>query len=403
MNSKYISGFAFRLNATTIIAILVLGSCNSGTVPAEQQPDVKPTTDTVELSKTQIETVGILLGSVEQKNLGEIIKANGQLTVPPQSKAEVNTLMGGIVRDIFVREGSYVRRGQRLALIENPEFIRLQQDYLSAKANLVYVTQEYERQKRLNDQNAGTGKVFQQAQATYLTEQSRLAALSKQLQQININVNRLSKGTIISQIPVLSPISGQISHILINIGSSADINKLLMEIIDNTSIYGELKIFEKDAALVKSGQKVSFDIAGQGTVFTGMIRSINSTYETENRVVIAQANIDRMKDTRLIAGTYVSASIQVGSSSVSAVPVDAIVNTEGKDFIYQGISGYQTDPASKETEMKFRRIEVIRGLSDLGYVQIKLLKPLPADARIVVKGARYVLAQSQAGESEGDE
>ncbi|WP_276348867.1 efflux RND transporter periplasmic adaptor subunit [Daejeonella sp. JGW-45] len=256
----------------------------------------------------------------------------------------------------------------------------------------------------MNDQNAGTGKVFQQAQATYLSEQARLSSLAKQLQQIHINAARLDKGSIKTQIPVLSPIYGQVAHILITLGSSADLNKSLMEIIDNTAIYCDLKIFEKDAPLIRSGQNVSYGLSGQERyVYTGTIRSVNSTYETENRVVIAHASINNEVGSRLIAGTYVTASIQVGNKSVSAVPADAIVNTEGKDFIYQILSNYQTDPDSKALEMKFRRVEVIIGLSDMGYVEIKLLKPLPDDAKIVVKGARYVLAQSQAGQSEDDE
>lgn len=401
MNIKNMS-FNTQLSVTALIFVLIFASCNSNKPQTEGQTVEKNASDTVELSKTQIEMVGILNGRIEQKNLSEIVKANGQLMVPPQSKAEVNTLIGGVVRNILVKEGSYVRRGQALAYIENPEFIRMQQDYLSTKTNLVYVTQEYERQKRLNDQNAGTGKVFQQAQATYQTEQSKLTALSKQLQQININTNRLEKGSIVTQIPVLAPINGQVSHILINTGSSADINKSLMEIIDNSAIYCDLKIFEKDASLVKSGQKVSYGLSGQaGPVYTGKIRSINSTYETENRVVIAHASIGQLNN-RLIAGTYVTASIQVGSKLLSAVPTDALVNAEGKDFIYQVISGYQTDKASNEPEMKFKRIEVVTGLSDLGYMEIKLLNPMPADAKIIVKGARYVLAQSQAGESDDD-
>lgn len=397
------NGFTYSIAALFFMVSIM--ACNSATSTKETENQVpeKNASDTVELTKAQIETVGIEAGTIQQKNLGELIKVNGQLMVPPDSKANVNTLIGGLVRSILVREGAYVRKGQVLAYIENPEFIRMQQEYLTTKSNLVYVTQEYERQKRLNDQNAGTGKVFQQAQATYLSEQARLSSLAKQLQQIHINPARLDKGSIKTQIPVLSPINGQVAHILITIGSSADLNKSLMEIIDNTAIYCDLKIFEKDATLIRSGQNVSYALSGQeGYVFTGTIRSVNSTYETENRVVIAHASINEV-GSRLIAGTYVTASIQVGNKLVRAVPVDAIVNTEGKDFIYQIISDYQTDPDSKAVEMKFRRMEVIIGLTDMGYVEIKLLKPLPDEAKIVVKGARYVLAQSQAGQSEEDE
>lgn len=411
IRKKKINGLIFSIAA--MLSIMVIAACNSGTNPNQpaSQATEKTASDTVELTKAQIETVGIETGAIQQRNLSDLIKVNGQLMVPPESKADVNTLIGGVVRNILVKEGTYVRKGQALAYIENPEFIRMQQEYLTTKSNLVYVTQEYERQKRLNDQNAGTGKVFQQAQATYLSEQARLSALTKQLQQININTNSLDKGSIKTQIPVLSPISGQVSHIMINIGSSAEMNKILMEVIDNTAIYCDLKIFQKDLNKVKVGQKITYQLAGKtDRTFTGKITSINSTYEVENRIVIAHAAINHERNNMLIPGTYVSASVQVGNKTVPAVSLDAVVNAEGKEFIFlvlpesnvSEMEGKNEDTTSQRQEVRYKKMEVVIGLADLGFVEIKLLKPLPANTLIVTKGARYVLAQSQGGESDDE-
>ncbi len=123
-----------------------------------------------EVTPEQMKAVGIEIGVIEQQNLTSVVKASGQLTVPPQNKAVVNALVGGVIRRINVVEGQQVRKGQVVVAIENPDFIRLQQDYLTSKDNIVYLAQEYERQRILKEADAGIGKVYQQASANYAAE-----------------------------------------------------------------------------------------------------------------------------------------------------------------------------------------------------------------------------------------
>lgn len=397
INNKFLNCSVFLLSITLLLA------CSSSPKEPTAQIFEKKPNDTVELNKNQIEVVGLKIGSIIQQNMSEMIKANGQLMVPPESKAAVNALVGGIVRKIRVKEGIIVREGQVVAYIENPEFIRMQQEYLTTKSNLVYIKQEFERQKRLNDQNAGTGKIFQQALSNYLSEQAKLNSLIKQLQQINVSISALNNGTITTLIPVLSPISGQVTHIFINKGLFADMNKTLMEVVDNSAVYCDLKIFQKDVAIVRPGQQIFFQFSGTDPkIFKGRIKSINKEYETDNRVVIAHADIDRPTESNLIAGTYVSASVAIGSKNVMAVPLDAVVNAEGKEFIFVALPENAVTDKNQLEEQRFVKTEVVTGLSDLGYIEIKLLKALPSDTRIVTKGARYVLAQSQGRQSDDE-
>src|SRR5690606_9999156 len=76
----------------------------------------------IELTDAQMSAVAILTGKIEKKNLSSVVKASGQLEVPPQNRAEVTTFISGVVKRIYILEGNYVKRGQALATIENPEF-----------------------------------------------------------------------------------------------------------------------------------------------------------------------------------------------------------------------------------------------------------------------------------------
>jgi len=363
----------------------------------------------IELTDEQMKAVGIELGKIELKNLSSVVKASGQLEVPPQNRADVTSLIGGVIRKINVLEGSYVKKGQAVAMIENPEFIKLQQDYLSILRGSTYTDQEFSRQKELKEADAGTGKIYQQAESNLIVEKARLKGLATQLRQFGISPESVSKGNIVTQLPVRSPISGGVGHIKINIGAYVDATSSLMEVIDNSQIHCDLQVFEKDLFKVKIGQEVNFILTNQGNrQITGRIYSINKSFESENKAVVVHAVINDSGRNQLIPGMYVSALIKVGSEQVHAVAVDAIVKSESKEYIFIVEEKEETkkDDATKnkaqpeESKTSFKMIEVITGVSELGYVQITTLEKLPDDVKVVTKGAFYILSKLKGGAEE---
>lgn len=394
-----------------IAASVMLTSCSQQPKPEDKEAaeKEKPETQTegVTLSQSQLDAVGIRLGTMEQKNLKSVVKASGQLEVPPQNKAEVTLLMGGVVNQVFVLEGQHVSKGQKLATIENNQLIQLQQDYMAAQSSLSYATKEYERQKELNEANAGTGKIYQQSQSALRTEQAKVAALSRQLRQVGVSPESASHGRFITQIPVYAPISGTIGKIAIQTGSYAEPARPLMNIIDNSKVHCDLVVYEKDLFKVKAGQHVYFTLTNQeNREITGKIYGVNQSFENESKAIIAHAVIEQAAKNNLIQGMYVSALIDVGQQRATVVPTEAVIKTGGKEYIYYLVRMIEPE-TSKATEDKddeaaagkryvFKKAEVVTGVTDLGYTEIKLVKELPKDIKIVTKGAFYILSSESA-------
>lgn len=373
---------------------LFLFSCSGGG-ETENKEETKQSTNEIILTVEQVKAVGIEIGPVEMRNLRSVVHAAGQLEVPPQNKADITVLMGGTVKQIPVLEGSHVSKGQTLLLIENPEFIKIQQDYLSTKNQLAYLEKEYNRQKEINDQQAGTLKILQQTESDYNTAKVSLNALEKQLQEINVNVKSLENGNIVSQVPVIAPINGTVAHISVNLGSYAEPTKTLMDIVDNSQIHCDLMVYEKDLSKVKPGQKVSFTLTNQDNKqIDGEIYGVNQSFEGESKAVIAHAVIKNAINENLFPGMYVSALIEVGDQKNKSVPVDAVVRSEGKRFIFV------QNPSVKADEYSFRKVEVTTGVSDLGYIEITPVDALPDGAKIVTKNAFFILSKTEAS---GDE
>lgn len=376
----------------------------------EKEPKEVAIAKEVELNEAQYKAAGVELGTFAMKNLSEVVNANGYTKLPPQNQADVSVHLTGIVKSINVIEGQAVKKGQVLATIESPEFAKLQEAYQTSKSNLEFLTLEYERQKTLSEENVNSKKVFQKTKADFETEKARLSSLKQQLNLLNLS-GSTNSGSIM---PVVAPISGYITEINIKIGSNAEVGKPLLSIVDNSQLHVDLLVYEKDLQKVKPGQNIRFVLTNQdNTEIKGKVFNVGKAFENETKSVAVHADIINKSQT-LIPGMYVNALIDVGARDVQALPLDAIVKAEGREFIFileegheeeahDSEEGHSHEDGHKHEEAgkmyHFQRIEVKTGTSQLGYVQVSVLQKIDANAKIVLKGAYYI--QSHLLKTEG--
>ena len=214
---------------------------------------------------------------------------------------------------------------------------------------------------------------------------------------------------------MLAPISGNLTEIYIKIGSNVEAGKPLMNIVDNSKLHVDLLVYEKDLFKVKIGQNVRFVLVNQdNSEVKGKIFSVGKSFENDTKSVAVHADITNNQQ-KLIPGMYVSALIDVGSNNVKAVPTDAIIKADGREFIFVLEEGHKEEAHDEkeghnhedgdkheEAEGKtfhFQRIEVKSGTTQLGYSQVTLLQKIDANAKIVLKGAYYI--QSHLIKNEG--
>lgn len=385
-------------------SLFFLISCNdkkSEEIKEEEKPE-----NEVGLTEAQFKTVGIETGSVENRNLNLVIKANGYTTVPPQNMANISTLIGGTVKDIFVLEGTFVNKGKTLATIQNLDVVEMQEDYKSAVANIEYLQLEYNRQKTLSDENVNPRKVFQEVKAKLAVERARAQAAKNKLQTLNMGTNGSSL------VPIVSPISGYVGKISIAKGAFADTGTVLFEVVDNSQMHLDLNVYEKDLGSISVGQEVDFVLTNQSNKsIKGKIFGINKSFSNESKTVAVHAKINPSDAKGLISGMYVSANININNTTVPALPKDAVVRNGEKYFVYiqeekeignkqKAINKEENNHSEDEeehNEIHFKAIEVIPGTTDLGFTEVKFVEEISTNAKIVIKGAFYLLATSKGG------
>ena len=325
-------------------------------------------------------------------------------------------MYGGIIKTLNVQIGDFVRRGQVIASISNPEYIQLQEQYLTVKSRIAFAEQEYRRQKELFDNDAGAKKNLQSSDAELKTLRTQRSSLQRQLQIMGINPANVNNGNLRSGLVITSPISGTISTISAQIGSYVDISSPVAEIIDNGSLHLDLQVFEKDLPKVKVGQIVHFKLTNNPeTEYDAKIYSIGSSFENDSKTISVHCSVTGNKS-GLIDGMNITGIVSLDKSTTPAVPNEAIVEADGKYFIFiktdkkaeehqeEGEDEHLNEKkiSNKEEKMtNFEKIEVVKGSSDMGYTAITAVNEIPANAEIVVKGAFFVNAKlSNSGEHE---
>lgn len=378
--------------------LFALASCKSNskeTAKAETKTDStykeEHAETEVQLTDEQIKAIDLQTGSIEQRNLKTTLKVNGKLMLPPQNQAQVSLLTGGLVKTINVTEGTFVTQGQTLATIENNEVIQLQQDYLENKSQLKYLQAELNRQRELQKDNINATKTLQQIENEFTTAQAKQKGIKSKLQLQGIKADDVSTTNFTNRVAVVAPINGYIHKINLSLGKFADANAVLFDIVDNRFLHLDLTIFEKDIHKVNVGQKIIFTDANDKThSHPATIFSLNKAFEDNQQAIIAHAKIEEKTET-LLPGMYVEARVQIDNYKTNALPNDAIVNNGDEHFIY-----------IETSKNHYKQIAVKTGATDMGYTEITPLDELPPNAKIVIKGAYYLLSQLTKGSGEND-
>jgi len=400
----------------------------------------KPEPTEIVFSKEQFESAGIETSTRESKNLSDILKVNGKLDVPPQNLVSISAPLSGFLKSTDMLEGAHVHKGEVMAVIEHPEIVQLQQDFIEAKSKYDLAEQDLKRQQELNKENVNSAKVLQAATSEFNIAQARYKSLEERIRMAGMNKSNVLAGNISGAIIITSPINGYVTKVNVNIGKMVNQQDVMFEIVDTEHLHAELTVFEKDITKIKEGQKVRFTLADNpDKELTATVHLIGRSFD-ESRSVRVHCHLDK-EDKQLLPGMYINAIIELDGKSVLAVPVESIVRENQKQYIFIkeeekscGKHEACTDhtkfcppeedcPEHPECEQhekckdkkncphktcsahenckdqtelagyRFKTIEVSTGVTDGKFVEVKPLNEVAEDAEIVIKGAFFILSQ----------
>ncbi|WP_236970576.1 efflux RND transporter periplasmic adaptor subunit [Membranihabitans marinus] len=371
----------------TYVVLMLIGlhSCinqgQSGVIELDTPSDDE---DVVEISPRQFAAGQMELGQLTPRDFNTVVKANGMLAVPPQNQAEVSAYFTGYVKNLTLLPGDYVKKGQVLFTIENPDYLQIQQDFLEIKGQLSYLKSNFERQKELIIDNATSEKNLLKAESEYRVSLSRFQALEKKLTLMNIDPNALTGEELTAVLKVFSPISGYITSIEAGRGMFLNPSDVAMTIVNTNNLHIELKIFEKDLLKVKRGQEIRFRLQNDTQkVYKGKVHLINKTVNSQTRTVDIHGDLLGDEDVKnFVPGMYIEGEILTEQSERLALPEEAIADIDNDFFVLV-----------KENDTIFRRRLVETRLGSEGYVEVLNADDFEEGSEFLIKGGYNLIVE----------
>ncbi len=334
----------------------------------------------VSLSQEQQKLLGIVLGQPILRSMNGTLKANGMLDVPPQNMVTVSAPLGGFVKSTDLLQGMRVKKGQTVVVLEHPDYIQLQEDYLTSKNQLEFLELEYKRQEELAKENVTAAKALQQAKSNYFGTKAKVQGLRAKLKLININPQELENGEIQNTISIPSPISGFVTEVNVNIGMHVNPTDVLFKIIDTEHLHAEAQVFEKDVPRLKIGQQVRVYLSNENKERLAKVFLIGKEITAE-RTVRVHCHLEG-EDPSLIPGLYFKALIETDPQQVTTLPNEAVVDFENKQYVFV---------EQKAGALDYEMIEIGKIKSEEDFTEVALPSSI-AGRKIVLKGTYALLS-----------
>ncbi len=392
----------------SLLAITILfAACT--TKKDEEKAVVAETHDPnlVEFTQDQYNNANVKLGKVSLTNLGSYIKASGTLDVPPNQFISITSPYGGTIKSTPVIEGKYIRKGEVIAVIENPEFLQMQQDYLESSSQLSFLKQDLTRQEELVKENIAARKSLQRASSEYNSMVARVEGLKSKLRLANINPASIKSGNFTSRVSIHAPISGYITHVYSNVGKYVGPNEVLADMANTSNIFVNVKVFEKDLPQIKLGQKIRFKATGDSVERIAKVFLIGKDIDVDRTVQVSGKLLNPAYS--LIPGMFVNAIIEIGASETTALPQQAVVQAGGRNYIFildedKSNAEVRENAKGKDTttdkHIKFKRIEVGTTVTENGFTGVQLPSGFNMESKVVIKGAYDLLSKMNNTEEE---
>ncbi|MGO1163470.1 efflux RND transporter periplasmic adaptor subunit [Brucella pseudogrignonensis] len=347
-----------------------------------------------------------LAETVERGNIENSITAVGTLSA--LRSVNVGAQVSGQLKSVKVDIGDTVKQGDLLAEIDPSPFEKkmeiasaqldnLKAQLVSKQAQLTLKKANAARQRSLLASRNASQSTIDQADAELAVADADVKALSAQIRQQEAQLS--SAKVDLGYTTIYSPISGTVVDQTSKEGETLNAVQsapTIVTVADLTVMTVEAQVSEADISKLKPGMPVYFTLLGQPEKrFTGKLRQIKPTPETDNNVVLYYALFDVPNPTGEL---MINMSAQVyfvldKAENVLIVPTAAL-NTKNNKESKPEVTVQVVDKNGGTTE---RAVEI--GVRNR--VQAEIKSGLEEGDKVVVTSASGTTSSSQRGRRPG--
>ncbi|WP_457594891.1 efflux RND transporter periplasmic adaptor subunit [Hydrogenimonas sp.] len=262
----------------------------------------------------------------------------------------VASKISGFIREVPVREGAQVRRGDLLVRIDDSEpkaavaaqkaSIRALESALAAlessidslEADYRYAKEVYERNRALYEAGALAREKLDLSEVAMKLKASKLESTRKSLAAKRAEIDAAkaqlrSKESLLAYARIRSPIDGRVAKVMLRTGDLAVPGKPILQLV------GEAK--RVDFTLPPDETRIA---AGTPVRIRGIAANVSAILPAADRG-LAVARVEPLKDLGIPENGNVEVTVRIASAEGSAVPVDALLHRKDGTYLFSYENG----------------------------------------------------------------
>lgn len=316
----------------------------------------------------------VTVETVRDHAFADELVLNGHVDCDPNNVAHVFPMFGGTVISMSATVGDYVRKGQVLAVVRSGEVADYAKQMNDADLQILTAKREKSAVRDMYQGGMASDRDLLQADKTLKNAQAE----RQRLREI-YDINHITGH---STYVIKAPISGFITEANINpdmqIRPDQDEQLFTIAGLDNVWIIAD--IYENDISKVKTGASatVSTLAYGDDKLFYGVVDKVYPVLDAESKTEQLKINMSN-RGYLLKPGMFatVNVSVPAGRGMYPAVPAEAVVFDDDKDYVVV---------VDSNNVLSYREVKLLKETSTLDYVA----SGLQVGDRIIVHNALLV-------------
>lgn len=297
----------------------------------------------VVLTEEARKSAGIVSTTVRKQKIGFVLTATAIVRPNADQLAHVSPRITGRVIEIRAVQGSQVKRGDPLLVLDSIEAGTAAAEFLKAKAAVEVAKINYEREEALMKRNATRGVDFYTAKGDLVRAQAEFEAAREKLILLgwsadHVNALKWDDPEGLSRVTIQAPFDGEIIEKHATLGEVVNPGVNLFTIANLSTVWVAIDIYQKDVQHIHAGLPVEATAEGYpGRIFKGKVAYVGKVFVEETRTLEVRVELDN-ESGRLRPGMFVSASVicqeEEHSSELIAVLDSAVQRIDNVPVVF---------------------------------------------------------------------
>lgn len=321
--------------------------CNMKLVKKEDSSMSHPTGHTakeeginIHIADNRLNLIGITYTEVKRKEIEDYINVFGSIVYDDAKKTRLHIRTSGFIEKIYKREGDFVNIGERLFSIYSPEIFQTEEEYVNL-INRQDIASQYEL----------------------------IRSIEEKFKLLNVPAEEVSRlrreKKAVEYIDMLSPVKGYITKKLVLEKEFITHSTPLFEIIDTSTVFLVLSVFEENLLSIKPNADIVFVPESIPDLeFRGKIGIIYPSFKEGLRVGIVRV-ILKNPNNLLKAGMFGMTKIILGKRNTLLLNRDAIVFGGENYYVFKVVEQNMFEKRVIKIGKRYNdEYEILNGLSE---------------------------------------